>query len=109
MSYDLRNSQEDNSQRMLNAIEPGSHETIHRHMLTSETIAVLRGHIQEVLYDENGVVTKIFDLFPGGANVAVNIPAGIWHSVRALQSGTVLLTCKDGKYEPCRPEDILTL
>ena len=52
MNYDLRNSEEDGSQRMLNAIEPGSPERIHRHQHTSETVVCIRGRVVEEFYDE---------------------------------------------------------
>ena len=41
--------------------------------------------------------------------MAINVPAGQWHTVRALESGSVLLEMKDGKYEALGPEDILSL
>lgn len=44
MNLDLRNSADDNSQRMLNAIEPGTVIPIHRHMGSSETCLCVRGH-----------------------------------------------------------------
>ena len=58
MNYDLRNSENDQSQRMLNAIEPDSVVPIHRHPKTTETVVVLRGHIKEVFYDANGKEVK---------------------------------------------------
>ena len=106
MNLDLRNSPEDESQRMLNAIEPGSVLPIHRHMGSSETVVILRGHLREVFYNDAGEVTEVIDLVPGGDCVAVNIPLGQWHSVEVLESGTVILECKDGKYEPLGEEDI---
>lgn len=110
MNYDLRNSPEDGSQRMLNAIEPGSPLPIHRHKYTSETVVCLRGRFVEEFYDElERVCTDRIELTPGGPNVLVNVPAGQWHTVRALESGSVLLECKDGKWEPLGPEDILSL
>ena len=110
MALDLRNSPEDGSQRMLNAIEPGSPLPIHRHKYTSETVVCLRGRIVEEFYDElERICTDRIELTPGGPNVLVNVPAGQWHTVRALESGSVLLECKDGKYEPIGPEDILSL
>ena len=109
MNLDLRNSPEDQSQRMLNALEPGTPLPIHRHMKSSETVVILRGHLREIFYDEEGNVTDTIDLRPNGPIVAVNIPLGQWHSVEVLESGTVILECKDGPYEPQRPEDILTL
>lgn len=110
MNMDLRNGPEDGSQRMLNAIEPGSPLPIHRHKYTSETVVCLRGRFVEEFYDELArVCTDAIELTPGGPNFLVNVPAGQWHTVRALESGSVLLECKDGKYEPLEPEDILSL
>lgn len=106
MNLDLRNSPEDGSQRMLNAIEPGSPLTIHRHTKSSETVVILRGHLREVFYNDAGEVTEVIDLLPGGDCVAVNIPLSQWHSVEVLESGTVILECKDGPYEPLGEEDV---
>ena len=106
MNLDLRNSSADKSQRMLNAIEPESPLPIHRHRHSSETVVCLRGHLQEVFYSDDGEVTEIIDLAPGSDCVALNIPIGQWHTVRALESGTVLLECKDGAYEPLGQDDI---
>ena len=108
MNRDLRNSAEDQSQRMLNAIEPGSPMPIHRHQKTSETIVILRGRLVEEYYDElERICTDAIELAPSGPVVALNIPAGQWHTLRALESGTVILEMKDGAYEPIGPEDIL--
>lgn len=107
MNLDLRNSPEDNSQRMLNAIEPGSVLPIHRHRRSSETVVCLRGRLREIFYNDSGEVTEVIDLAPGSDCVALNIPMGQWHTVEALESGTVILECKDGKYEPLGEEDIL--
>lgn len=107
MNYDLRNSPEDGSQRMLNAIEPESPLPIHRHRTTSETVVCLRGRIVEDFYDDNGKCTESIELAPGGPNYLLNIPAGQWHTVRSLESGSVLLECKEGAWEPLREEDIL--
>lgn len=110
MNLDLRNSENDGSQRMLNAIEPGSPERIHRHQHTSETVVCLRGKVVEEFYDElERICTDSIVLTPNGPNVAVNIPAGQWHSIRAVESGSVVLAVKDGKYEPLSDADILAL
>lgn len=95
---------------MLNAIEPGSPLPIRRHKYTSETVVCLRGRFVEEFYDELALVcTDAIELTPGGPNFLVNVPAGQWRTVRALESGSVLLEMKDGKYEPLGPEDILSL
>ena len=108
MNLDLRNGNDDTSQRMLNAIEPGSEVPIHRHQKTSETVVCLRGRLVEEYYDElERICTEAIELSPNGPVVALNIPAGQWHTVRALESGTVILEMKNGTYEPTGPEDIL--
>lgn len=108
MNYDLRNSVNDGSQRMLNAIEPGSPLPIHRHKNTTETVVCLRGRLVEEYYDElERCCTEAIELTPNGSVVALNIPAGQWHTVHALESGTVILEVKDGPYEPIGSEDIL--
>ena len=128
MNLDLRNSDGDSSQRMLNAIEPGSVVPVHRHQKTSETVVVLRGRVVEEYYDEAGVLVESFVL--GDCHVAdasrndvlefaprndvpvacaLNIPAGQWHTLRALESGTVILEMKDGAYEPIGQGDILSI
>ena len=108
MNYDLRNSSEDSSQRMLNAIEPGSPLPIHRHQNTSETVVCLRGRLVEEFYDDlERICTESIELSPNGPVVALNIPAGQWHTVRALESGTVILEMKNGTYEPLSEADIL--
>ena len=110
MNYDLRNSDEDQSQRMLNAIEPGSPLPIHRHQKTSETVVCLRGRLVEEYYDElERTCTESIELSPNGPVVALNIPAGQWHTVRALESGTVILEMKNGAYEPISDVDILQM
>lgn len=110
MNMDLRNSDADQSQRMLNAIEPGSPLPIHRHQKTSETVVCLRGRLVEEYYDElERICTDSIELSPNGPVVALNIPAGQWHTVRALESGTVILEMKNGAYEPISDVDILQM
>ena len=107
MNYDLRNSAEDTSQRMLNAIEPGSEVPVHRHQKTSETVVVLRGRVVEEFYDDAGVCYESVEVSPCSPVYALNIPAGTWHTLRALESGTVIIEMKDGAYEPIGAEDVL--
>ena len=105
MNMDLRNSPEDQSQRMLNAIEPGTVLPIHRHRASSETVVCLRGHFEEYFYDAEGRLTDTIDMVPGGT--VINIPIGQWHNLKSLESGTVLLEVKDGPYVPLEEDDIL--
>jgi cupin fold WbuC family metalloprotein len=105
-NYDLRNSAEDGSQRMLNVIEPGTVMPIHRHRNSSETCVCIRGHFEEYFYDGEGRLTDTIDMRPGGT---VNIPAGQWHNLKSLATGTVLLECKDGPWTPLADEDVLSV
>ena len=110
MNLDLRNSDADLSQRMLNAIEPGSVVPVQSHRSTSETVVVLRGRVVEEYYDDlERMCTATYDLAAGGPICTLNIPAGQWHTLRALDSGTVILEMKDGAYEPISPADILSM
>ena len=110
MNLDLRDSAEDSSQRMLNAIEPGSPLPIHRHRKSSETVVCLRGRLIEEFYDDlERTCTDRIELSPNGPVVALNIPAGQWHTVQALESGTVILEMKNGKYEPIQDCDVLKM
>ena len=104
-NLDMRNTAEDKSQRMLNALEPGTEMPIHRHKATSETCICIRGHFEEYFYDYEGRLTETVDMVPGG--VILNIEAGQWHSLKCLESGTILFEAKDGPYEPLSAEDIL--
>jgi cupin fold WbuC family metalloprotein len=102
---------------MLNAIEPGSVVPIHRHQKTSETVVVLRGRVVEEYYSSEGLVEASYELAAGGdarsesgmteVACALNIPAGQWHTLRALESGTVILEMKDGPYEPIGAADVM--
>lgn len=110
MNLDLRNSADDKSQRMLNAIEPGSPMPIHRHQKTSETVVCLRGRLVWEFYDElERICTDYIELSPNGQVVALNVPAGQWHRVYTKESGTVLMESKNGKWEPLGEEDILEI
>ena len=90
--YDLRDSAVDSSQRMLNAIEPGTVIEVHRHTGTSETVAVLRGVTEEVFFDEEGNEIGRYRLTPGGAEpgsfAAIRVPMGsimhceVWRAAR---------------------------
>lgn len=106
MNMDLRNSVEDSSQRLLNAIDPGTILPIHRHLDSSVTIVCIRGHFEEYLYDDSGKLVETIDMLPGG-NV-INLPKGQWHSLNSLESGMVLLEAQDGRWEPLKGEDLLS-
>ena len=106
-SFDLRNSDKDNSQRMLNALQPGTIVPIHRHPATAETLIVIRGSICQKFYNEKGELTDTFVLKAGDECSALQIPAGQFHSLECLEANTVIFEAKDGPYMPVSPEDVL--
>ncbi len=110
INCDLRDSETEPTQRMLNAMEPGTVVPIHRHQKSSETVVCIRGRLREYYYDElERVVTDVFELSADGPMCGLTIPAGQWHSVEVLESGTVIMEVKTGMFEPLSDADILSL
>lgn len=105
--FDLRTTPDDNSQRMLNAMEPGTIMPIHRHRNTSETMVMVRGKLIERLYDDAGNLTDEFIMESCGEYPMIQIEAGQWHSLEVLESGTVIFEAKDCKYMPLTEVDIM--
>lgn len=99
-NYDLRNSENDGSQRMLNAIEPGTVMPIHRHPNTSTTVIIIRGKMRQNFYDGNGVLTESVILDSEGETRAIQIEQDQWHNLDSLVSGTIIFEAKDGAWEP---------
>ena len=106
-AFDLRTTPEDQSQRILNAVEPGTILPIHRHRGSTETIIVLRGKVVQHYYDDNGHKTASYELAPNSAQVGMSVPVGQWHALESLEEGSVIFECKDGAYQPLSAEDIL--
>lgn len=109
MNMDLRNGADDKSQRMLNALEPGTVMPIHRHRQSSETVVILRGKICWVFYDDNGNETERVTLDANNDLRMLNVEKDRWHSLECLESGSVLFESKDGAYTPLGPEDVLSV
>lgn len=105
INLDLRNGEGDTSQRMLNALLPGTHVPIHRHTKTIETVILLRGHITELFYDEKGVEYARHELNPASGIYGVQVPAGMWHTL-IVHEPSVIIEMKDGAYVPITMDDI---
>lgn len=108
-AMDLRNSPEDLSQRMLNALEPGTVMPIHRHHASSETVVILRGKIRWIFYDDNGNETERVVLDADGEPRMLNVEKDRWHSLECLTSGAVLYESKDGAYHPLVEDEVFTV
>lgn len=111
MNYDLRTSADDSSQRMLNALAPGTVVPIHRHPGSSETVCCVRGALDEVIYTEQAdgtvVESERISLCAGSPLAVAQIPLGAWHTVDNIKEGTIIVESKDGAYEPMKPEDVI--
>ena len=116
-SYDLRteateacpeHSRRDGSQRMLNALEPGTELPIHRHRLSSETMVVIRGSVTELFYNDEGTLTDVITVAPKSDCSMIQIEKGQWHSLKCNEPDTIIFEAKDRAYEPLTEEDILT-
>ena len=118
MNYDLRTTADDTSQRMLNALMPGTEVPIHRHEETSETVVCLCGRLEEIIYEE--VVEYVSEqtsrtedvmqrrsfkeverhlLCPAEGRYGMQIPMGAWHTIRVMEP-SVIFEAKDGVYRP---------
>ena len=96
-NLDLRTSSADTSQRMLNALLPGTVVPIHRHPMSTENVLLLCGKLVEVLYDADGNETERILLDPSVDCYGCVVPQGVWHSVEVLEP-SVIYEAKDGKY-----------
>ena len=108
-NLDMRNSADDQSQRMLNALEPGTVMPIHRHLASSETVIIIRGRIRWLFYDEQGRITESTELWSDGDVRMLNVEKGRWHSLECLESGSVLFEAKDGPYHPLEEDEIMNI
>lgn len=106
-SLDLRTTPDDKSQRMLNALEPGTIMPIHRHRNSSETMVMVRGALKEYLYDDEGQLTTEIIMRPNSENSIIQIEKGQWHSLECIEPNTIIFEAKDGTYEPLSQSDIM--
>lgn len=107
MNLDLRDTPADQSQRMLNALEPGTVMPIHRHRNTSETVVVLRGKVKWLYYNDQGELMDTILVEADGDIRGLCVPMGQWHSIECLESGSVILETKDGPWEAMKEKDML--
>ena len=113
MHYDLRDTEQDTSMRMLNAIEPESRVPIHRHTMTSEDVLVVRGECEEVMYEEDDTGHTLREIArvhikAGSEVVMCHVPQGMYHTCISLASGTVIYEAKNTCYDSQTTEEVWT-
>ncbi len=107
MHFDLRDSSSDGSMRMLNALEPGTVIPAHRHRDTSEDVVCIRGCVEEVLFDDGGEEVARWRLSPQSGVMHCHVPVGQFHTCQSLESGSVIIEFKNGRYDPAGTEEVL--
>lgn len=107
MNFNLHDNLDAKAQRLLNALEPGTILPIHRHRHTAETYIVLRGSIKVIFFYYNKTIIEQHLVTPSQGVYGIHIPAGQWHTLEVMESGTVIFEVKDGPYKPLGEEDIL--
>ncbi len=107
MNHNFHDRLDAPAQRLLNALEPGTVLPVHRHPHTAETYMVLRGAIRVMFYNDSKEQTFECILDPLLHEYGIHIPAGQWHTLEVLESGTVIFEVKDGPYTPLAPADLL--
>lgn len=107
MNYNFHDSLDAPCQRLLNALEPETIVPIHRHQHTSETYILLRGKLRMMFYNDDKEIIEETILSSELTNYGIHIPAGVWHAMEVLASGTVIFETKDGPYMPIQECDIL--
>lgn len=107
MNHNLHDSLEAKTQRLLNALEPGTILPIHRHPNTAETYLLLRGQIRVIYYNDHKEETESIMLDPTKGSYGVHIPAGQWHTLEVLESGSVIFEVKEGPYRALEEKDLL--
>lgn len=109
MNLNFHESLDDKCHRFLNAVEPGADIPIHRHPEKEESFVVLRGKIRVTTYNDDGTIFEDLVLSPTEGRYGVNVEKNVWHTVEALEPGSVIFECKEGPYVPHEVEGVLTL
>ena len=107
MNYNFHKSLDEKCHRMLNAVEPGADIPIHRHPNKEESFVVLRGKICITTYNDDGSIIEDHVISPTEGRYGVNVEKNVWHTVEALEPGSVIFECKEGPYVPHEVEGIL--
>lgn len=109
MNYNFHRSLDEKCHRFLNAVEPGTVVEIHRHPTKDESIVLLRGLVAVSTHRDDGSIIERVVLCPKEGIYGVNIPKGVWHTIEALESGSVIFECKEGPFVEHEEEGVLDL
>ncbi len=107
MNYNFHQSLDEKCHRFLNAVEPGTVVTIHKHPTKDESFVILRGKVRVTTHNDDGSVIEEVVLSQESGNYGVDIPKNVWHKLESLEPGSVIFECKEGPFVPHEEEGIL--
>ena len=109
MNFNFHHSLDEKCHRFLNAVEPGTEVPIHKHPTKDETFVILRGKVRVTTHNDDGSIIDDIILCPEEGRYGVNIPKGVWHTIEALEAGSVIFECKEGPFVEHEVDGILTV
>jgi cupin fold WbuC family metalloprotein len=101
MNYNFHQSLEDKCHRFLNAVEPGTVVSIHRHPTKDESFVILRGKVRVTTHNDDGSIIEDVVLSQESGNYGVDIPKNVWHTIQCIEPA-MLCECKEGPFVPQR-------
>ena len=107
MNYNFHHSLDEKCHRFLNAVEPGTMVEIHRHPTKDETFILLRGKVRVTTHNDDGSIIEDVVLCAEEGRYGVNIPKGVWHTIEAMESDSVIFECKEGPFVEHEVDGIL--
>jgi len=108
MNYNFHQNLDEKCHRFLNAVEPGTEVPIHKHPTKDETFVLLRGKVKVTIHNDDGIIIESVVLCPTEGRYGVNIPKGVWHTLEAMETNSVIFECKEGPFVSHEEEGILT-
>jgi len=109
MNYNFHQSLDELCHRFINAVEPGTEVPIHKHPTKDETFVLLRGRVRVNTYNDDGSIIESIELSPNDGRYGVNIPKGVWHTIEAMESNSVIFECKQGPFVEHEVDGILNV
>ena len=107
MNYNFHQSLDEKCHRFLNAVEPGTEVPIHKHPTKDETFVILRGKVRVTTHNDDGSILEDVVLCSKEGRYGVNIPKGVWHTIEAMESNSVIFECKEGPFVEHEVDGIL--
>jgi len=106
-NLNLHDDYSDPCQRLFNAMEPGTYIRPHRHLHPpkAECFMAIRGQLVLVVFSDEGEIEQVMPFGAGCDVVTIDLPAGLWHTLISMESGSVFFEAKPGPYEPLSDKD----